>query len=191
MRVAAALLLTLLLAGCMGTGPSSTTDATGSATCPRWIPGLSKFVGHQVFDSNFTSVPTDSDTFPVASSALYDEGRPLDRINLDFFAPNGIQARDGRVEMRFHRADDNATLRAYDLSKGEPGRSNAGQEMFSYGPGTHNNFTLQVHLVPAGQPARPTAIRLEWLFVPNVDGNPLTSSRVEVDLVGKFAYRAC
>lgn len=198
MRVAAAfvaLALTLLLAGCMGSGPSSSSTSTDGtapgASCPRWIPGLSKFVSKQVFDTNFTSSPTETDEFPVAPSAHHDDGRPLDRINLDFYAPNGIQARDARLEMRFTRADDNTTLRAYDLSKGVPGETNDGQETFSFGPGDHKDFTLQVHLVPEGQAAKPTAIRLHWTFVPNLDSNPLTTSRVEVDMVGKYEYRAC
>lgn len=189
MRLAAAFLAVLMLAGCLGSVPSTSTTGTGS--CPRWIPGLDKFVSHQVFDTNFTSSPTDSETFPVAPSALDDQGRPLDRVDLDFYGTNGIRVTDARLEMRFYRSDDGTQLRAYDLGKGVPGRSNEGADAYTYGPGVHNNFTLQVHLVPMGQPARATPIRVEWLFVPDLDGNPATPSRVQFDTVAKFEYRAC
>ncbi|MFO1532829.1 MAG: hypothetical protein ABR562_03890 [Thermoplasmatota archaeon] len=180
------LLALALLAGCAAPPPAFTP------ACPAWSQGLSPSIFHEAFDGNSTGTHQDF----LGAGLLRDEGRALDRVVLDFHArggeQQGIEAKDARIEARFHREDDGRELLAYDPARGAPGPSNPGQPLWSFSPGTYTNFTLHIDLSqPGAQPGAPSAVVVEWTLHDDLDGNPATASRAFLYYSATYQYRVC
>jgi hypothetical protein len=198
MRAALALLLLagVSLSGCDGVTDGSTTT---TRNCPEWTPGGGSAY---IFDQAFGGLREDNagnDTFPAAPSAMQLDGHPIDIFDLDFGlfdrrAGNdaaGVNVTDGRVTLRFFRGDTHEALVAYDITKGTPGSKNAGQYEWSFGPGRHDAFLLEVKLSRPPGPSSPTQLRIEYAFLPDLDQNGNTPSEAVVAFIGKFQYRVC
>lgn len=176
------------LAGCAAPAPR----ADFAPSCPAWSPGAASSAFNDLFD-NHTATHRDE---VLGAGLLRDEGRPLDRVELDF-RPHGdtwqgATVRDGRLRLTFHRQDDGAPLVAYDRSLGPQGAANPGNSTWTFGPGTSSDLMLFVDLsAPDAAAGAPTAVVVSWDLVRDIDGDAATPSGAVVAYTATYDYRVC
>jgi hypothetical protein len=183
------LLLAAALAGC------ARPADTFTPSCPNWAEGLSHETHTQTFGNG--TAPVDMRREVLATGLLRDEGRPLDRVVLDFgraessTAPPGIRVQDARLTVAFHRDDDGRPLSAYDRSKGPPGPANPGSTSWVFQAGNVTRLVLGVDLLLPGETGAPTAVTVDWRYDNDLDGDPHTPSGAVATYTASFWYRTC
>lgn len=121
---------------------------------------------------------------------------PLDLVQIDFHwnprggtgETNGVYVEDSIVTGRFVRSDDNAPVHAFMMDEDDPHTTRAD---WTFGPGPHANFTLQLSLADSDAPAHPGEVKATWDLQRNLDGKADTHSAAFIKYRIHYLYRVC
>ena len=187
-----ALVATSALAGCTQGDPG---DDAFVGSCPSWVKGLSTNIFQEGFQN--TSVPERKvdPSHPTGAGLHEFQGHPLDLVDLDFHparsgSVQAIGVANGTLELRVFRSDGEGgiveQLLLHDTATGPDGPH---LDHWSFGPGIHKNFTLQVVLASPHDEPDTRPIVIQWDFLPDTDTR--TPSEAVMLYTAYVWYRTC